>query len=667
MRLFALLYLLPLCLGSWEGRPAGPEAGSPGDKFEEVNARFLKASQAGTREEREAALEALVATLNLAAVESISGEFCRVCEQLEEEQAKARDQAAVLERRQILVEQLRARADRDDSAPSRIANEEEELKKLGETLAKLERRIEEKTPWETALSLGARRMLDAASPEKRKKAEGQILAEAQEHPEPAVRMAAAKLLGEAGGPGTAVQLQKLSETCCEQILKQQQRLPKLLGDVHKMEKRLQEEAARQNGSVGKASTEQYDAIKAEAAGVHRQIYQLGRLSDRASDAGARALSRLEGKELDSDLGAIVRALKKAKERARLNTYALLAQASSEPVRVALRGLLSAESEPLARAELIDALAAQNDVASAPVLLKTYLVDESWLVRSHCAKALARLRSREAIPALIARLESEQGRSRTDVGQALTSLTGMNFRGNLTLWQRWWQDNQASFQVPPVAEKKSAVEEARESAGLTFFGITTESQRVLFVLDLSGSMEFSMTPKNNPDDDPGRPYDFPGKDEISRLTAAKRDLAKALGGLRDGGQFNLVLFASDVWTWDDQIVTMSPETRTEVTTYIDGLTAVGGTNIYGAIARALELAGAKPGGTWSKPSIDTIYFLTDGKASVGLTTDPEEILAYVREVNRSAGIVIHTIGLSGAQDAQLLRRLAEENGGTYVAR
>jgi hypothetical protein len=53
--------------------------------------------------------------------------------------------------------------------------------------------------------------------------------------------------------------------------------------------------------------------------------------------------------------------------------------------------------------------------------------------------------------------------------------------------------------------------------------------------------------------------------------------------------------------------------------------------------------------------------------VGLVITAEPILRYVREWNRTAGIVIHTIGLSGAQDAYLLRRLAEENGGTYVAR
>jgi hypothetical protein len=179
----------------------------------------------------------------------------------------------------------------------------------------------------------------------------------------------------------------------------------------------------------------------------------------------------------------------------------------------------------------------------------------------------------------------------------------------------------------------------------------------------------MTPRTNPTDDPGRPYDFPGASEVSRLVAAKRDLIKALGGLRDGGLFNLVLFASDVWTWDDDLVEMEPEVRQGVLAYIDKVEAVGGTNIYGALERAFAIAtGGKGGsGEWTRPVIDTIYLLSDGRASVGLTTDSEQILAFVREQNRSAGIVLHTIGLSGAHDPYLMRTLAEQNGGIYVAR
>jgi Mg-chelatase subunit ChlD len=191
--------------------------------------------------------------------------------------------------------------------------------------------------------------------------------------------------------------------------------------------------------------------------------------------------------------------------------------------------------------------------------------------------------------------------------------------------------------------------------------------VLFVLDLSGSMNFSMIPRDNPTDEPGRGYDMPRDGELSRLQEAKASLMKALRSLEDGAVFNLVLYASDVWTWQDELVTMSTETRTEVAAFVDALEAVGGTNIYGALQTALELAGARGGDAWSEPLVDTIYFLSDGRPSVGVTTSADEILAFVREQNATAGIVVHTIGLSGAQDPYLLRALAEQNGGTYVAR
>ena len=58
---------------------------------------------------------------------------------------------------------------------------------------------------------------------------------------------------------------------------------------------------------------------------------------------------------------------------------------------------------------------------------------------------------------------------------------------------------------------------------------------------------------------------------------------------------------------------------------------------------------------------------DGDTDEGLSTDADETLAFVREMNTNAGVVIHTIGLSGAQDAYLLRSLAEQNGGSYTSR
>ena len=113
--------------------------------------------------------------------------------------------------------------------------------------------------------------------------------------------------------------------------------------------------------------------------------------------------------------------------------------------------------------------------------------------------------------------------------------------------------------------------------------------------------------------------------------------------------------------------MDGDVRLEVLEHVDGLEAVGGTNLFGALRTALEVAGADGGDEFADPPIDTIFLLTDGRPSIGVTTDADAILEFVDDRNRSAGIVIHTIGLSGAQDAYLLGELARRSGGTYVAR
>jgi HEAT repeat protein len=639
------------------------------ERLDEAVARFLQASQTEAADRPEA-LAALVALKDEGACASIVGEYVRTAELLGTSRARERELTPTVERRLFLLQELEKRAQREPSLRQLVERDEQVLEELQKELGKLSQRIGEYEPWRAILSSGLAELHAALPPEKRQKAERELFQEVERHDDPAVRLGALELLGALGPPGTAAELAKLVADWSVAIRKDQARLPKLMADVHKMEQRLQAEAEATDGRTSRANEDQYRSIKAEAATVRTAIWQAGRQVDAAVAAGAQALAREDGSELEKSMASIVRSLKKAKGRERLDLLALLARADSPVVRARLRADLATESEPLFRGELIDGLAVQGDLEIVPELLSSSISDESWYVRSRAIAALARLRVRAAIPALIERLETEkEGRVRTDAGQALVSLTGQDFRGNVTLWRRWWQENEASFVVPATAPVLTQLETEREAAGMTFFGIRTESQRVLFVLDVSGSMEFSMTPRTNPTDDPGRPHDFPGANEVSRLVAAKRDLIKALGGLRDGGLFNLVLFASDVWTWDDDLVELEPEVRQGVLAYIDEVEAVGGTNIYGALERAFAIAtgGRGDGGEWARPAIDTMYLLSDGRASVGLTTDSEQILAFVREQNRSAGIVLHAIGLSGAHDPYLMRSLAEQNGGIYVAR
>ncbi len=628
--------------------------------------KFAQAAAAGTAAEKAEALEALVGLGEPGAVTTLALEYGNAAEALRAGREEALALRYACERREVVLAGMRAQAERDPATKPMLQREEERFTALKKDRAKADAKVGELAPWRDAVADGLGRLVEALGPARRRKSDAELWADVREHVDTLQRAAAAELVGRIGAAGTAGQLYDVMCETAVGIDKLRARIAKSMGDVRKLEKRWQEEAAANEGRVAQATADQYAQAKREASELVSQGHRMEILVEAAQRAAALALAREGGKELEKTMAKMVGTLKRAKDRTRIDTLQLLTLCSTDAVKEQVRGLLAAETEPLAIGTLIDGLAALGDTAIEPALIGRHLAHESWYVRARAARALAELRSRAAIPALIARLEKEDGRSRTDVNEALRSLTGQRFKPVVEVWQRWWKDNEAAFVVPPRTEK-TPLEDAQESAGVTFFGISTDSQRVLFVLDLSGSMQFSMVPKNNPNDEPGMAPDMPAQGELSRLEAAKRDLSKAVGGLRDGGVFNLVLFASDVWTWADELVTMTPQMRKEASDFIAASDAVGATNIYGSLERALDLAGAKGGASWSAPVIDTIYFLTDGRATVGLTTNTEEILSYVRERNRNSGIVIHTIGLSDAHDAVLMRRLAEENGGTYVGR
>lgn len=637
------------------------------DKFAAAQAEFVRHATQGRPDQRRAALDGLVALADARAMGVFVAEFSRASTELAAAREEARDRAYELERRQVVVANLRELAERDPSAKERVGREEQRVSELRTQLSAARDKREDLAPWTDELSAGMGRLLTALAPSARKKAEEQAAQDADQHPDWGVRAASVELVGRLALPGVVVSIVELIERAHVERAKLEQRLSKTHADVRKMERRLQAEAAANGGRIAQANTDQYQRIKRDAAEVRTTQTRLDAFLDSAVKSGARALSAESGKELEKSLAKLLGAIAKPKGPSRLSLLALLSSVSGDAVRAKVRTQLETEKDPAAIAMLHEGLAALGDKSIDTALIARHLPHENWLVRSSAAATLAKLRSKAAIEPLIARLDVEEGRLRSDIGRALTSLTGQDFHGNVALWQRWWKDNGPTFEVAPAAPPKSAVEAAAEQRGVSFFGISTESQRVLFVLDLSGSMKFSMSPKSNPTDDPSRPYDTPGADETSRLDAAKRDLIKALGGLRDGAHFNLVLFASDVWSWADDLVVMSPDKRVALTKYVEEVDAIGATNIYGALERAFEVAGASGGDTFSNPQIDTIYLLTDGKATVGVTTDRDEIISFVRSRNQSARITIHTIGLSDAHDAVLMRRIAEENGGQYVGR
>lgn len=636
----------------------------PVDKeLEEAAQRLRRAIGTRSEAKMKEALDAVVALGSAGAASILEAEFARTSQERHRHEDELVKAEFALARKQEMLAVMEVRAERDDSLGEAMRALRKEVVELTEHRDRTLRKAKTSASWCKLLGEGAVELFGNLGSGARRKAEQEMWGDVEEHPQLGVRIGAVELLGRIGGPGTTLKLHKLVLEAHGDRVKLQRKMPKLEKEVREFERRLQTEAEEARGN----SMMQYRRVCEEAARAREEITVLAHFIEAASEAGGRALDREDRKAQAKALTTLLRGVTKGKDGSGMRTLDLLTHAESPVVAEQLRALLAESEEPLQRAELITTLARLDDRTIETDLIERYLVDASWHVRSRAAAALAVIRSRAAIPVLIARLAEEDGRVRDDLSHALTSLTGKSFGMSAPTWTRWWADEGAGFEVSEEEPVPEGTLDAKEALGVTFFGIKTASQRVLVILDVSGSMAFSMVPRNNPNDRQGVPPDMPRDGEDSRLAVAKRELNKALGGIRDGGFFNIVLYASDVWTWEDELVLMEPEARSDALRFVESLTAVGGTNIYGALTRAFELVGVKDGDEWCEPLVDTIFLLSDGQASVGVTTDSEQILSFVRERNRSAGIVIHTIGLSGAQDAYLLGSLAEQNGGAYAAR
>lgn len=663
----ALSLPLLMALLGWANAPEGPAV----QDLESLVRDFRRAAVRQADEEGQAAARAalarLVASADADAWGSLAQEYGQCAQRQAEVDEDRRVTVARLDQARRLLEGLELRSKQDQSLAKVVESQKRSAERMAEKLEGLAEKEEQLSQWGDSLLAAGEKLLASLRASEARGIHKGLWAEVEKGTDVGARLAAVAWIGRVGGPDSCIELQKHVASLAADALRLERGLPRKEAEVRKMEARLQKESEQSGGRLSAASASQYESVKREAAQDRYDLTLMGALADACVLAGGSCLGRAKGKELDKTLAALVKAQRKARSGSRLRSLDLIAAAANEPAAAALLEILAAESEPLVIATLLEGLAPRGAGVLSVEQACEFLGHESWIVQRAAIEALVVLGRAEAVKPMIEALEGAKGRLQTDLRGGLVALTGQDYRTNVTLWSNWWRDAQEGFVVLEGRGGLGAALGAEGEVGMTFFGITTTSQRVLFLLDLSGSMNFSMVARNNPTDAADVPPDLPRGHEQSRLEAAKGDLGRALGGLRESALFNLILYASDVWTWQDELVEMEGEQRVEVQEYVQRLSASGGTNIYGALRAAFEIAGVDGGDEWDHPKIDTLFLLTDGRPSVGLTTSPREILAYVRDMNESGGIVIHTIGLSGAQDAYLLSELAKQNGGTYVGR
>jgi hypothetical protein len=330
----------------------------------------------------------------------------------------------------------------------------------------------------------------------------------------------------------------------------------------------------------------------------------------------------------------------------------LGQLDDPKVREALRKWLVSEKETRVRLEALEALVQLKDAESMEVVRARLLAHENWRVRVAAVSALVRVPQKESVPALIAALEVEVGRVREDVTQALQRLTGQSLAMDANVWKRWWEQNGAAFKIEDVPKaRRLAVSAWDQAAGgkVTFYGISSISKHVCFVIDISLSMK-------EPDATPG------GK---SKLDVAKEQLKQAVEGLSDGDTFSIVAFAGSVERWQSKMTKVSATNKDRAKKWIDNdLNLDMGTNIHAGMKAAFEIAGLGSRDSGYQSEIDTIFFMTDGQPTVGEVTDPLELRRLIREWNRLSRIRIHCIGVGKDPNIALLYGIAEDSGGQF---
>lgn len=271
------------------------------------------------------------------------------------------------------------------------------------------------------------------------------------------------------------------------------------------------------------------------------------------------------------------------------------------------------------------------------LLYILMVDPDHLVQRESLQQIGNLRRKDTLPALFQRINGARGRNRLQVLVTLRLITGLDHGTSARRWQNWWNAEGEAFVVPPYEEALKAEQERitrrkENSTVSTFFGLQVVSDRVCFILDVSGSME-----------------QLTGK--LKRIDAAKNQLTGVLKKYPTGDLFNVIFFASDTNAWAEGLVKMDEGARKDVLRYIERQNAGGGTAIYDGLLLAFE-----------DRRIDTIFLLTDGDPGGGTIDNPDLIRAAVKRWNDSRHIRINCIAIG--KDSTLLKNLASDSGGAY---
>jgi hypothetical protein len=279
-----------------------------------------------------------------------------------------------------------------------------------------------------------------------------------------------------------------------------------------------------------------------------------------------------------------------------------------PRRKDLDALLASKSAPARCAAAIALRSAPPDEALA--LLAKLAVDPNLGVRLNCARSLAVLANKQAALALVGLLERESElRAKWLYVEHLRGLSGLAHRLDPRPW-RDWAEKLADGALDKPAARPSGDDGAVSSA---FAGLPILSERVAFLIDLSGSMWEKRA------------------DGRTRKQLVDEELARALRSLAPQVRFNVVVYTAKPAAWKERLTPASPKAVEEALQFFEKRKDQGKGDFWGALEFAL-----------ADPEVDTLIVLSDGAPSGGQRWNLELMKALFAERTRFRGVVLEAV-------------------------
>ncbi len=334
---------------------------------------------------------------------------------------------------------------------------------------------------------------------------------------------------------------------------------------------------------------------------------------------------------------------------------------------ALRKLVVSDPAEKTQLAAMDALGTfgEDGVNAAPLIVKK-LESSQWQLRVGASQALAKIGSMESVDPLITRMETESGRVREEIHDALKEICRDDLGVKPDNWRTWWDRAKAGapggFPKRPDKPKEPKKEVAsRYAEAPKYYGIEIYSSRIGFVLDTSLSMDARFEP------DPAAAGSLTRKYAgATKLAICKEEIAHTLKSLDPRSHFSIVVFNTRISFFKKNPVPSSAGNVAAAEGWLRSLPPAGETNYYGGLRAALDLDEGPENSQDFRATPDTLTFLTDGMPTQGEITDADTLLEWYTSLNRYARIRTHVIcfGTKGV-DVVMLRGMAERNGGRFV--